>query len=187
MATVPPTSSRLIVKRGGSSITRQIPKPVVLIDTREQAPFSFAAFPNWIAGERRATLAVADYTVEGMEHLIALERKSLPDLIGTLMHSRERFFRQCEKMIQFKYRAILVESTYEEIKSTYSGEFTSAHPNGVSGSLDALEIKYQIPVIYASQHRHLAEEKAASWLSKIFTYEYLEQAGMGRVLQEGDL
>lgn len=185
---VPPTTSRLIVKRGGSSITRQIPKPVVVIDTREQQPLSFARFPNWIAGERVATVKTGDYTIEGMEHLIAMERKSLPDLIGTLMHNRERFFAMCERLAQFRWRCILVEATYEAIKSPYQGEFYEAHPNGVSGSLDAVEAKFGIPVIYTSQHRALAEEKAASWLSKHFTYWHLEEvAGLGRVLQEGDL
>ena len=43
-------SGRLTVKRGGHSITSQIPKPVVLIDSREQLPFDFSRFPNWIAG-----------------------------------------------------------------------------------------------------------------------------------------
>jgi len=41
-----PPSKRLIVKREGSSITRKIPKPVVLIDSREQNPFDFDRFPN---------------------------------------------------------------------------------------------------------------------------------------------
>jgi len=40
---LPPPSKRLIVKRAGSSITRQIPKPVVLIDSREQSPFCKSA------------------------------------------------------------------------------------------------------------------------------------------------
>lgn len=184
---VPPTSSRLIVKRGGSAITGTIPKPVVLVDTREQAPFQLAKFKNWIAGEQVQTLATGDYSILGMEHLVCLERKSLGDLIGTLMHNRERFFRQCERMTEFKYRAILVEASYEDLKSPYGGEYIKAHPNGVCGSLDALEVKFQLPVILTSQYKELAEERAASWLSKIFTYEHLEQQGMGRVLQEGDL
>lgn len=50
---------------------------MVLVDTREQRPFSFARFPNWIAGERTATLPVGDYSIEGMEAILALERKSL--------------------------------------------------------------------------------------------------------------
>jgi ERCC4-type nuclease len=188
LTAVPPTNSRLIVKRGGSAITRHVPKPTVLIDTREQAPFNLARFANWIEGERRATLETGDYSVEGMEDMIALERKSLNDLAGTLMHNRERFFRQCERMTAFKYRAIIVEATYEQIKSPHRPvDGVAVHPNGLTGTLDALEARYLIPVIYTSSHRALAEEKAASYLSKIFTYEWLEQNGMGRVLQEGDL
>lgn len=103
---VPPTSSRLLVKRGGSSITRAIPKPVVLVDTREHVPFEFHRFDNWIASTRVATLPVGDYSVEGMESLLVLERKSLTDLIGTLMHHRERFFRQCERMAAFRLWSI---------------------------------------------------------------------------------
>lgn len=186
---LPPTNSRLLVKRGGSSITRQIPKPTVIVDTREQAPFNFARFPNWIAGDRRGTLPVADYTIDGMEDRVALERKSLEDLIHCLAHDRLRFFRMCEKMTAFQWRAIIIEATYEDIKSDYAplGFVQAAHPNGISGSLDALEVKFGIPVIYTSRYKPLAEEKAASWLSKIFTYDHLEKNGMGRVLQEGDL
>jgi hypothetical protein len=51
-------------------------------------------------------------------------------------------------------------------------------------ALDALEARFGIPVIYTSRYRPLAEEKAASWLSKHFTYWYLETNGFGRVLQE---
>ena len=181
-------SGRLTVKRGGHSITRQIPKPVVLVDSREQLPFDFSRFPNWIAGAKRKALRVGDYTVEGMEDLLILERKSLTDLITTLMQNRFRFFDGCEKMAQYRWRAILVEASYEDIKTVYDDELcTRAHPNAVSGTLDALEAKYGIPVIYTSRHRPLAEEKAASWLSKHFTYWHLEQAGLGRVLIEGDL
>ena len=42
---VAPTTSRLMVKREGHSITRKIPKPVVLVDTREQFPLSFRPLP----------------------------------------------------------------------------------------------------------------------------------------------
>lgn len=184
---VPPTTSRLLVKREGHSITGKIPKPVVLVDTREQRPFRFERFSNWIEGERSATLPVADYSVEGMEGVLALERKSLEDLVATLTANRARFFTMCEKLQDYRWRAIIVEGSYEDVKSPYPSSFTDAHPNGISGSLDALEAKFGIPVIYTSRHRALAEEKAASWLSKHFTYWHLEQTGMGRVLQDGDL
>ena len=184
----PPPSGRLIVKRSGISYTSVIPKPVIIVDTREQAPFEFTDFPNWIEGTTRRKLDFGDYSVVGMERLIRLERKSLSDLITTLMQNRQRFFRECEGLARFRHAAILVEATYEDVKSFYDEDLcTSAHPNAVSGSLDAVEAKYGIPVIYASQHRPLAEEKAASWLSKLFTYWHLEKKKMGRVLQPGDL
>ena len=123
-----------------------------------------------------------------MERILRLERKSLTDLITTLMQWRKRFFKECEGLAHFRHSALLVEATYEDVKSFYDSELcTAAHPNAVSGSLDAVEARFGIPVIYTSQHKPLAEEKAASWLSKHFTYWYLEEAGLGRVLQSGDL
>lgn len=185
---VSPPSGRLIVKRNGQSITRQIPKPIILIDTREKFPFDFSRFSNWIAGEKKHKLNVGDYSIQGMENVIALERKSLSDLITTLIQQRVRFFKMCEQLAQYRWRALLVEASYEDIKSPYDKEYTTmAHPNAVSGTLDALEARFCIPIIYTSQCRPLAEEKAASWLSKHFTYWYLEENGFGRVLQEGDL
>jgi len=58
----PPPSGRLLVKRQGSSITRRIPKPVVVIDTREQVPLDFAATSNWIGGTTRRKLDAGDYS-----------------------------------------------------------------------------------------------------------------------------
>jgi ERCC4-type nuclease len=184
----PAPSGRLLVKRRGSSITRQSPKPTVIVDSREQNPFDFASLKNWIAGIKKQKLDFGDYSIVGMEHLLGLERKSLTDLISTLMEHRERFFKECEGLAAFPHSALLVEATYEDVKSFYEEDLcTLAHPNAVSGSLDAVEARFGIPVIYTSRHRPLAEEKAASWLSKHFTYWYLEEAGLGRVLQPGDL
>jgi ERCC4-type nuclease len=94
---VGPPPGRLIVKRNGHSITRKIPKPIVLIDTREKSPFNFSRFQNWIAEEKSQTLKVGDYSVEGMETLLVLERKTLADLITTLIQHRERFFSPARK------------------------------------------------------------------------------------------
>jgi len=184
-----PPTRRLIVKRNGHSITRQIPKPIVLVDTREKYPFDFSRFPNWIAASKKQALKAGDYSLEGMESLLILERKTLTDLITTVIQERARFFTQCEKMSRYRWKALLIEASYEDIKTPYDEDEynTRAHPNAVSGTLDALEARYGIPVIYTSCHKPLAEEKAASWLSKHFTYWYLEEHGFGRVLQGGDL
>ncbi len=184
----PTPTKRLLVKRHEKSITRSIPKPIVIVDSREQKPFRFTGLTNWIKGTITRHLDLGDYSVEGMESLLRLERKTLTDLITTLIHQRHRFFKSCEALARFKHAALLIEATYEDVKSFYEEDLcTSAHPNAVSGTLDALEAKFGLPVIYTSRHRPLAEEKAASWLSKHFTYWYLEKQGLGRVLQSGDL
>ena len=186
---VPASKSRLIVKRDGRAITGKVPKPQVIVDTREQDPFCFEAHENWIAGAHRGTLRTGDYTCVGMEAIMTMERKSLHDIVGTLMHHRQRFFAECERMASMPYKCILIEASYEDLKSPYRfpGAEVEAHPNGVCGSLDAVEAKFGIPIIYTSRIRALAQERAASWLSKHFTYWWLETQGKGRVLQEGDL
>ena len=184
---IPPTSSRLIVKRNGQSILRSaaVPKPVVLVDTREQKPFPiFANHPNWIGGEKVVTLPTADYSVEGMEGVIALERKSLGDLLLCISSERTRFLAVCERLAAIRWKAIIIEASYEDIKSGHGDAWshTGVHPNSVCGTLDAIEAKHGIPVIMTSQDRGLATERAASWLSKHFTYAWLESRGLGRVL-----
>jgi ERCC4-type nuclease len=188
---VPATSARLRVARAGHSIIRSagVPKPVVLVDTREKEPLPLAEnHPNWIGAERRATLKTGDYTVEGMETLLALERKSLADAVNCTVGSRARFIATCARLARFRWKAILIEATLEDVKGGFEASdiLSDVHPNAVCGTLDAIEAKFGIPVIYASRDRALAAERAASWLSKHFTYWWLEQNGHGRVLIDAD-
>lgn len=184
-------TGRLVVKRDGHSIIRsgRVPKPVVLVDTREKQPFAlYANHPNWIGGERRGKLKTGDYTVAGMESLLALERKSLADLVACTVVYRELFLANCERLAKFRWKAILIEASYEDIKTPFY-EFdipSEVHPNAVCGTLDAIEAKLNIPIIYTSIHRELAVERAASWLSKHFTYWWLEKNRYGRVLVDSD-
>jgi ERCC4-type nuclease len=185
-------ASRLNVMRNGGAVVRawKIPKPVVLVDTREQMPFELAKnHPNWIGGEKRVKLAAGDYSIEGMQFILSLERKSLADAIGSTMAGRARFIRSCERLAAYRWKAIIIEATYEDMKSVYAYNedlVTEAHPNAVCGTLDAIEAKFGIPILYTSQYRALATEKAASWLSKHFTYWWLEQNNHDRVLVDAD-
>ena len=188
---VAPSTSRLRVMRDGQSIIRSanIPKPIVLVDTREQEPFPlYVNHPNWIGGERRATLKTGDYTVKGMERLLCLERKNLADLVACTVTYRRRFLSACGRLARFPWKAILVEATFEDIKGGFEAFNipSEVHPNAVCGTLDAIEAKFGIPVIYTSTVRDIATERAASWLSKHFTYWWLEQHGHGRILIDSD-
>ena len=59
----------------------------ILIDTREQAPFTFQGYD---VDPEPATLPVGDYSLVGFEDRAAVERKSLDDLVGCLMGSNGR-------------------------------------------------------------------------------------------------
>ena len=185
------STARLRVMRDGHNIIRSagVPKAIVLVDTREREPFPVHAnHPNWIAGERRVALKTGDYTVEGMETLLCLERKSLADLVACTVTYRRRFLTACGRLARFPWKAILIEATLEDIKGGFeSVDYPlGVHPNAVCGTLDAIEAKFGIPVHYTSANRDLGTEKAASWLSKHFTYWWLEAHGLGRVLIDDD-
>jgi ERCC4-type nuclease len=177
--------------RDGHNIIRsaRIPKPVVLVDTREKEPFPlFLNHPNWIGGERRVALKTGDYTVEGMESLLSLERKTLADIVACTVTYRKRFLAVCSRLARFRWKAILVEATLEDIKGGLEPFDipSEVHPNAVCGTFDAIEAKFGIPIIYSSGNQDLATERAASWLSKHFTYWWLENQGHGRVLIDSD-
>ena len=185
------STKRLQVTRNGRSILRSagVPKPVVLVDTREKQSLPlFDNHPNWIASERRKALKTGDYTVEEMERDLCLERKSLADIVACTVAYRERFLASCARLARFRWKAILIEATYEDIKGGFEPFDipSGVHPNAVVGTLDAIEAKFGIPILYASTVRRLATERAASWLSKHFTYWWLEKNGHGRVLIDSD-
>jgi len=186
-----PSTSRLRVMRDGKNVIRRekIPKPTVLVNTREKDPLPLREnHPNWIGAERRETLKTGDYSIEGMEGLLALERKSLADLVACTVTYRKRFLAACARLSGFPWKAILVEATFEDIRAGIE-RFdipSDVHPNAICGTLDAIEAKFGIPIIYASTVRELSTERAASWLSKHFTYWWLEKNGHDRVLIDAD-
>lgn len=102
------------------------PKPVFLIDNREQCPWSFAGLPSW-TGEPIApdqvewgTLKTADYSVKGFESKIGLERKSVDDLFGTLSFGRDRFAREVERAKDLDFFAVIVEGSLDQLSQGHS-------------------------------------------------------------------
>jgi DNA excision repair protein ERCC-4 len=80
-----------------------------VIDTREQAPLDL------LLKTERATLACADYSVAGLEHLIAVERKSLPDLLMCVGRERTRFDACIKRMQSYEVRVLVVEASWGSI------------------------------------------------------------------------
>lgn len=74
----------------------------VLVDTREQAPWTFQGIVIerrlWTITRIAATLATGDYTIAGCEDRLCIERKSAADLVGSVTVGNARFRREHERM-----------------------------------------------------------------------------------------
>jgi len=119
-----------------------------------------------------------------MEEELTVERKTLPDLVNSIIQDRKDFIEKCERLSTFKKKCLVIEGSLRLVKTPY-GE-TRAHPNAVLGSLLAAQERWEIPVYFLDDFI-LAEEFVASMLSKYHAYRWLEENGYERCLIEGDI
>jgi ERCC4-type nuclease len=134
-------------------------KITAIIDSREQRPLTLQINPKLVLKTETATLGTGDYSVKGLEDIIAIERKSLDDLMGCIGTGRERFEREMLRMRGFEVRGIVVESTWEQIES---GNYRSrVKPNAALGSLMGW-IAMGIPITMAGNH-----QRAGVWVARM--------------------
>lgn len=81
----------------------------IIEDSREQNPLNLGDIRGVTVV--RQGLKTGDYSLVGHEDEICFERKSVPDLVGTLIGGHERFLREMERMKDFQVKYILVEHT----------------------------------------------------------------------------
>jgi len=138
----------------------------ILIDTREQLPFSFTRFRD--VETDRAALPAGDYSLPGFEDRIAIERKELNDLIACLMNgNRARFERELSKLRFYDLAAVVIEASLEDVsKGRYRSEMK---PHAALQSVLAFQVRYRVPFVWAGD-RAGAEYVTYSLLSK-----YLEE------------
>jgi ERCC4-type nuclease len=119
-----------------------------IIDSREQKPLPLKFGESEIKTEV-GTLYTGDYSIKGLERHVAIERKSLDDLMGCIGKHRERFDKEIQRMLGYPVRALVVESTWREIES---GLYRSKiHPNAAMGSLLGW-VALGIPVLMSGNH-----------------------------------
>jgi ERCC4-type nuclease len=151
---------------------------IVIIDTREQAPFSFGRFPD--VQVERATLPTGDYSLAGFESVIACERKEVNDLIACLQNgNRDRFERELSRGVALHRFSVLVEATLEDISHhRYRSEM---NPKAALQSLFAFQVRYGTAFLFCG-NRAGAEYSCYSLLSK---YLYEVQRGLSMALKAG--
>lgn len=113
----------------------------VIVDTREQTPWTFEEQGVELV---RAKLESGDYSVEGLESRVAIERKSLDDWTGTVMRSRTRFYAELERLRAFEFRCVIVEAGVREIMAhRYKSR---AAPASVLGFVAEISVVQSVPV-----------------------------------------
>lgn len=138
------------------------PNPIftVVVDSREQQPYEFPK--SVVKG-----LPTGDYSLEGYEHRVAIERKSLQDAYASLGGGRARFERELQRLSKLDYAAIVVESTLEEF--LIGPAYSQMNPKAAVNSIIAWSVKYRVFVFFAG-NRKLGEALTYRLLEKFLKY-----------------
>jgi len=114
-----------------------------LIDSREKHPYN-------LPGARRKALKTGDYSIEGFEDRIAIERKSWEDLYSCLTSRLARFRRQLKRLAEMEYSCLIVDSSVTAI--LFGHPFHSISGPQALERLLRLTVALKIPV-YFSDHK----------------------------------
>ena len=140
----------------------------IIVDSREQTPYSFTPPRYEGVTVETAALQTGDYSLAGLQDRIGLERKSLDDLTGTLTKGRERFERECERGRGFDYFGLIIEAGLEDVRThKYQSQMT---PQSLLQTLAAFSVRYGLHVHWCG-NRAGGEYMVYSLLSK-----YLREA-----------
>jgi DNA excision repair protein ERCC-4 len=136
--------------------------PTIIIDTREQQPYAFSDGVSTTV----ATLKKGDYSLLGYESVIAVERKSLPDFISTVIHQYDRFEKELAVLATYPQRCIVVESSIAEVLDPQAAwrRHSAASPNSILARAISITARFGIPIVWAGDRIH-AREYVERWLA----------------------
>lgn len=121
----------------------------IAIDTREQMPYTFECMSIGSGKSRKEVeistvshkLNCGDYSIDGLENRIAIERKSPSDLYSTLSRGRERFIRELALLNQLEFSAVIVESEWNQLLCN-PPDRSRLNPLSVDGMILAFMVRF---------------------------------------------
>src|SRR6516164_4035698 len=137
------------------------PAPVLVIDSREQAPLPFSELAT-----RPGTLIAGDYSIAGAQTLFSCERKTIPDLVTCCTSERERFERELVRLRGFRFKRLVIIGSESDI---LQGKFRSlANPKAVLATLYCFEVRYDLPFQFCATPEIAGRlvERWATWFSR---------------------
>jgi len=132
-----------------SMCSELVEKPVervpflIVIDSREKKGYNI----------REAVvlpLVIGDYSVRGLEGVVAVERKSHDDLFMCLTTGRTRFIAQLRRMSAIKRPLLVIDATASSVLMGHV--FSKISGEDALRRLQALCMKYSIPYVFADGH-----------------------------------
>jgi hypothetical protein len=134
--------------------------PTILVDTREKRPLPFT-FPT-----ASASLPTGDYSIAGLDHEFAVERKTIADLFSSLTHGRDRFMREIQRLRAFTFPRLLVIGTQQNVEDARQHS-QGINPKAILNSLHAIEAK-GVPVVFTPSpgDASVMVERWAFWFAR---------------------
>lgn len=140
----------------------------IVVDSREQAPFSFQGDKYAGTVVEVGGLDTGDYSLAGLTDRVAVERKSLSDLVACLGRERERFERELQRAAALDAFAVVVEASWAELAA---GNYRSQlNPHSACQSVLAFTARYRVPFLFAGSRA------GAEYACHGFLKQYLESA-----------
>jgi ERCC4-type nuclease len=126
---------------------KELVLPRIAIDTREQLRYQFDGYESY-----RTALATGDYSLEGFENRLAVERKNHADAWAMLTDSRKRFERCLERMAMLDRAAIVIEASLADF-CVPPPQVKRVNAATAVGSYLSWSCKYRIPVFWAESRQ----------------------------------
>ena len=136
----------------------------IIVDSREQKPL-------WKKGIEIAGLKIGDYSIKGYEDKIAIERKSLGDLFGTLGKGNKRFKKELERARKLEYFAIIIDGTFRQVRDK---DFEGSYHSKIKGFV-ILKILFTLIVKYKIHDFFGGDRKQSKSIIKELFEAYLRQ------------
>lgn len=149
-------------------------KPILLVDTRERTPWDFSNDEEF--GEIKHTKVDAgDYTIEGMETIITIERKASADeLLNNFYENKDRILAEFDRMKDYKFKFIVVEQDLETVMNPQSYYINRSKKNRRSPMVPVAVVMENLINIMLEHNVHVifAGSKAAKITKRLLLRAY---------------
>ncbi|MBI1374515.1 MAG: hypothetical protein GC159_17495 [Phycisphaera sp.] len=120
----------------------------IIIDTRETEAYEFPCHCI------RRKLDAGDYSVLGHERRVAVERKSLRDFVGTVIHNAARFDAELLRLQSLDRACVVVEADLDKVLRGYERKsLRDVSPASILGASIRIQHAFNVPVIWCGSRQ----------------------------------